>query len=224
MQTAEKLLKTVCDRITAAQVANQCADKVKLLAVSKTFSAEKVMDFYQLGQRDFGENYIQEWISKKKQLPSDIVWHVIGHVQRNKSKWVANEADWLHTLDGGALATRLNYQRPIDKQPLQVCIEINISGAMQKWGIKINELPMMIEQVLSLPHLCLRGLMCVPDGENPIQLIEQMQQMKELFHQLKREISTVDTLSMGMSNDLELAIAHGATFVRIGSALFGSRQ
>lgn len=89
MQTAEKLLKTVCDRITAAQVANQCADKVKLLAVSKTFSAEKVMDFYQLGQRDFGENYIQEWISKKKQLPSDIVWHVIGHVQRNKSKWVA---------------------------------------------------------------------------------------------------------------------------------------
>lgn len=93
METAEKLLKIVCDRITAAQVANQRVDKVKLLAVSKTFPAEKIMDFYQLGQRDFGENYIQEWISKKKQLPSDIVWHMIGHVQRNKSKWVASEAD-----------------------------------------------------------------------------------------------------------------------------------
>ena len=200
---------------------------VSLLAVGKTFPAEDIRALYRCGQRDFGENYIREWQEKARALSDcpDIVWHIIGHVQSNKSRAVAEGAHWLHTLDRVKLAERLSAQRPPQLPPLQLCIEINISGESAKHGIRPEELPALAQAVSTLPRLNLRGLMCVAQaGADEIGLRRQFSEMGALLAVLRQTAPQADTLSMGMSSDMDSAIACGATIVRVGSAIFGRRD
>lgn len=209
-----------------ASAKNACGRQIEdivLIAVSKKFPCEDIRQFYDLGQRDFGENYVQEWQQKHPRLPEDIVWHLIGHIQSNKSRAVAEKAHWLHTLDRVSLAERLNRQRPEHLPPLNICLEVNISQESQKHGILSTEIDALADAVAFLPRLRLRGLMCVPTAGDEKTVFTQMKQMQELFYRLQSRHEGIDTLSMGMSSDMEQAIACGATHVRIGSALFGSR-
>lgn len=199
---------------------------VQLIAVSKTFPAADVRALYDLGQRDFGENYIQEWQTKHQQL-SDlkaIQWHIIGNIQSNKTRCVAEHAHWLHTLDRAKIAQRLHDQRPAHLPPLQVCIEINIAQEAQKHGIAPDEILPLAQKVLGLERLKLRGLMCVASADaNEAELRRQFSQMADLLKKLQTMAPDADTLSMGMSSDMHHAIACGATMVRVGTAIFGRR-
>lgn len=217
--------QTVLTQIRLAeQNANRLADSVKLMAVSKTFPAADIRELYAHGQRDFGENYIQEWYGKTEELGDcpDIVWHVIGNIQSNKTKLVAERAHWVHTLDRIKIAQRLHEQRPAHLPPLQVCIEINIANETAKHGIAPSEMMNLARAVLGYGNLQLRGLMCV--AANDPKLAEtQFAQMADLLRELQTIVPQADTLSMGMSGDMNVAIAQGATMVRVGSAIFGSR-
>lgn len=227
MTIIEQNWRTVLEQIRQAEIsANRKKNSVRLLAVSKTFSVDDIGILYRQGQRDFGENYVQEWYQKAQLLQQDcpeLQWHVIGQIQSNKSRIVAEHATWVHTIDRLKIARRLSEQRPLHLSPLQVCIEVNISADMQKHGIEPNQLIDLAREILLLPNICLRGLMCVasPDIHKAIQEFKQMQQ---LFLQLQSLDTNIDTLSMGMSADLIEAITHGATMVRIGSAIFGKRD
>ncbi|MFH4355959.1 MAG: YggS family pyridoxal phosphate-dependent enzyme [Neisseriaceae bacterium] len=216
-------LQTVLERIEKAKSLTGRTDEIKLVAVSKHFPAQNISSLYAKGLRNFGENYVQEWLQKKAMLPEDIMWHVIGRVQSNKIKRVAQHADWLQTLDRPMLGEKIEQYRSEDKVPLQVCIEINISEEPQKAGLPCNQLEDLVAAILPYKKLCLRGLMCIPQTHDPILLQEEMHKMQELFTSLKATVPTVDTLSMGMSADLELAIRYGSTMLRVGSALFGKR-
>ena len=216
-------LQAVQNQIAQAETqAQRPAGSVQLIAVSKTFPADNIRTLYQHGQRHFGENYIQEWHDKIAQLADcpDIVWHIIGNVQSNKSRIVAEHAHWLHTLDSEKLANRLSNQRPAHLPALQVLIEINIAREPAKHGIAPEELPALAQAVAAL-----RGLMCVAaHSDNPSELRQQFNQMHSLLAQLQTIAPQADTLSMGMSGDMTLAIECGATMVRIGSAIFGKRD
>ena len=224
----EKNRQTVLAQIHQAEIAVQrMPNSVQLIAVSKTFPAEDIRVLYQHGQRDFGENYVQEFAEKCQQLSDcpDIVWHLIGHIQSNKSKIVAENAHWLHTLDRIKLAQRLSQQRPTHLPDLQVLIEINIAQESNKHGIAPDELLSLAQEVIALPRLNLRGLMCVAQANaSPNQLHQQFSQMHDLLIQLQNIAPQADTLSMGMSGDMTKAIEYGATMVRIGSAIFGQRN
>ena len=198
---------------------------VQLIAVSKTFPSDDIRTLYQQGQRHFGENYIQEWSQKTEQLSDlDIDWHIIGQIQSNKSRIVAEKAAWVHTIDREKIARRLSEQRPTECPPLNVCIEVNTSGSADKHGVMAADVLNLAQQVSALPHLRLRGLMCVPSHpEDAQQLQQEFALMQQLFKGLQVANLDVDTLSMGMSADMEQAIAAGATHVRIGSAIFGQR-
>lgn len=201
--------------------------EVKLIAVSKTFPVQDIRTLYVAGQRDFGENYIQEWQQKDKQLQdcSDLIWHIIGNIQSNKSRPVAERAHWVHTVDRLKLAQRLNEQRPDALPALNVCIEINIADEDAKHGIAPQQMMALAQEVLKMPRLRLRGLMCVAkDTDDTALLRQQFMQMQDLFKQLKSIAPEVDTLSMGMSGDWRIAVDCGATHVRIGSAIFGKRD
>ena len=207
--------------------ARRPAGSVQLIAVSKTFPADAIRTLYQHGQHHFGENYIQEWRDKTAQLADcpNIVWHIIGNVQSNKSRLVAEHAHWLHTLDSEKLARRLSSQRPAHLPDLQVLIEINIAGDPAKHGIAPADLLPLAQAISALPRLNLRGLMCVASNTpNPAELRQQFGQMRQLLAQLQTIAPQADTLSMGMSGDMVLAIECGATMVRIGSAIFGKRD
>ena len=221
-------LQAVQAQIAQAEAhARRPAGSVQLIAVSKTFPADAIRTLYQHGQHHFGENYIQEWRDKTAQLADcpNIVWHIIGNVQSNKSRLVAERAHWLHTLDSEKLARRLSNQRPAHLPDLQVLIEINISGDPAKHGIAPEELPALAQAISALPRLNLRGLMCVASNTpNPAELRQQFDQMRQLLAQLQTHAPQADTLSMGMSSDMTLAIECGATMVRIGSAIFGKRN
>ena len=193
-----------------------------LIAVSKHFPITSIQAAYDAGQRDFGENYIQEWSDKWRQLPDDIVWHIIGNIQSNKTKEVAQRADWVHSISRLKIAQRLSDQRPSHLAPLNICIEINIAKEPQRHGIAPEELLDLASSVASLPNLKLRGLMCVASDADHEMVAKQMQQMQQLFLQYQNRFHW-DTLSMGMSSDWEIAMAYGATHIRIGSALFGQR-
>lgn len=221
----QQSLQSINKRIEDAKKISQKSEKdIVLIAVSKTFPREDILQFHDLGLRHFGENYIQEWIAKSDGLPEDIIWHIIGNVQSNKSRFVAEKAHWLHTLDKISLAERLNRQRPEHLPPLNVCLEVNIGKEPQKHGVLPEEIDALSDAVAFLPRLCLRGLMCVPKIGNQKSTLAQMEHMQTLFYQLQSQHQSVDTLSMGMSTDMELAIACGATHIRIGSALFGNRK
>lgn len=201
----------------------------ELIAVSKTFPAADVRLLCQKStQRDFGENYLQEFEEKSSELADipDICWHIIGHIQSNKSRIAAERAHWVHTVDREKIARRLSDQRPETMPPLQVLIEVNIGGEDVKHGVPPQEetLRELAFQVASLPRLKLRGLMCVARlGSSEEELRRQFGRMNELLQFLQAQGLDVDVLSMGMSDDLETAVACGATHVRIGSAIFGQR-
>lgn len=202
----------------------------ELIAVSKTFPAADVRLLCQKStQRDFGENYLQEFEEKSSELADipDIRWHIIGHIQSNKSRIAAERAHWVHTVDREKIARRLSDQRPETMPPLQVLIEVNIGGEDVKHGVPPQEetLRELAFQVASLPRLKLRGLMCVARlGSSEEELRRQFGRMNELLQFLQAQGLDVDVLSMGMSDDLETAVACGATHVRVGSAIFGKRD
>ena len=220
--------QSVCAQLAdAEQRAGRQADSVRLVAVSKTFPAADIREVYMAGQRDFGENYIQEWFSKTEELADlpDIVWHVIGQVQSNKTRLVAQRAHWVHTVDKLKTAQRLSAQRPPEMPPLQVCIEVNIAGEANKHGVPPEEAVALACEVAKLPNLTVRGLMCVAEaaaGEE--ELRRQFERMQALLAELQAAGVAADVLSMGMSADMPLAVACGATHVRIGSAIFGRRD
>lgn len=200
----------------------------RLLAVSKTKPALMVREAYRLGQRDFGENYLQEALEKQEALADlpDLVWHFIGPLQSNKSRAVAEHFAWLHSLDREKLARRLSEQRPAHLPPLNVCLQVNISDEATKAGVALDDLPTLAEAVVALPGLCLRGLMAIPA---PAEGLEAQRlpyaRLRQALEELRQRFpeAPLDTLSMGMSDDLEAAVAEGATWVRLGTAIFGAR-
>ena len=214
--------------LAAAEAAGR--PEPELIAVSKTFPAADVRLLCQKStQRDFGENYLQEFEEKSSELADipDIRWHIIGHIQSNKSRIAAERAHWVHTVDREKIARRLSDQRPETMPPLQVLIEVNIGGEDVKHGVPPQEetLRELAFQVASLPRLKLRGLMCVARlGSSEEELRQQFGRMNELLQFLQAQGLDVDVLSMGMSDDLETAVACGATHVRVGSAIFGQRD
>lgn len=227
MMKLENNRQSVLQQIRIAeQNAQRVSGSVNLIAVSKTFPVADIRQLYQHGQRDFGENYIQEWQEKTIQLMdcNEIQWHIIGHVQSNKTRAVAEHAHWLHTLDRAKIAERLHEQRPDSLPPLNICIEINIANESTKHGIQPDELLPLARTVLSLSKLRLRGLMCVAQANaTETELRQQFNRMAELLRQLQTIAPNADTLSMGMSGDMNVAIECGATMVRVGTAIFGKR-
>lgn len=211
----------------AEQSAQRPAGSVALLAVSKTFPAEAVRAAYLAGQRAFGENYLQEALDKIAALAefrSQLEWHFIGPLQSNKTRPVAENFDWVHSVDRLKVAQRLSQQRPAHLPPLNLCLQINISGEASKSGASVAEAPALAHAIASLPQLRLRGLMAIPEPAD--ELAEQRlphRRLYDLYRALRAEGLALDTLSAGMSADLEAAVLEGATLVRIGTAIFGSR-
>lgn len=202
------------------------ANSVQLIAVSKTKPISDIEIAIEAGQQHFGENYVQEGIEKVQYFNNPkLTWHFIGPIQSNKSKLVAENFDWVHTIDRLKIAKRLSDQRGIYQQPLQVLIQINISGEASKSGIEIDDTLMLAREISALERLTLRGLMTIGVKTDDNELIKhQFSKMNQLFEQLKKEFDTVDTLSMGMSSDVAHAVEHGSTMVRVGSAIFGARN
>jgi len=199
---------------------------VSLLAVSKKQSADKIREAYAVGQRAFGENYLQEALQKMQELSDlQIEWHFIGPIQSNKTKKIAEHFDWVQSVDSIKSAERLNNQRPPHLPPLNICIEVNVSGEDSKSGVTIAEAFKLASVCISLPHLKLRGLMTIPaPAANFSDARKQFHQLYDVWQQLNAQHLQLDTLSMGMSDDFEAAIAEGSTLIRIGTAIFGSRR
>ena len=226
MTTIPGNLQHVRARIaTACQRAGRGVEEVTLLAVSKTFGADAVRAAAAAGQRAFGENYIQEGVEKIAALRDlGLMWHCIGPIQSNKTRLVAEHFDWVHTVDRLKIAERLSAQRPADRPPLNVCIQVNIDGGANKSGVAPGEALALARAVAALPQLKLRGLMSIPEIAPDFEAARAVHaSAKALFDQLNADGLGLDTLSMGMSDDLEAAIAAGSTMVRIGTAIFGSR-
>ncbi len=199
--------------------------QVALLAVSKKHSSESIETVYQQGQRAFGENYVQEGTDKARALAHlDIEWHFIGPIQSNKSRAVAEHFHWVHTIDREKIAQRLNDQRPAHLPALNVLIQVNISDQDSKSGIELSQVAELASAIAQLPHLRLRGLMCIPAPQDEAQLKTEFLAMHQAFKTLQATYASVDTLSMGMSGDLSLAIECGSNLVRIGTAIFGQRS
>ena len=212
------------------QSCQRAPESVQLLAVSKTKPVEALLEAYQAGQITFGENYVQEGLDKIQYFtdhyPNNrIEWHFIGPIQSNKTRPIAEHFDWVHTIDRAKIATRLNEQRPVDKGPLQVLIQVNISNEASKSGVNCDELFELAELISHLPNLTLRGLMSIPANvSNYHTQLEAFKQLAELQQKLAQHSPDVDTLSMGMSGDMTAAIEAGSTMVRIGTAIFGQRD
>jgi len=223
-QNLPEQVRIVRNRISsAAQAAMRNVDSVTLLAVSKAQPANKVRAVAQLGVRDFGESYLQEALDKMDALRDlSLTWHFIGRLQANKTRPVAASFDWVHGVDRLKIAERLSEQRPFHAPPLNVCLQVNIAGEASKGGVTSAELPALATAVAALPRLKLRGLMCIPpDQDDPTR--HWFAGTRRLLEALNAAGAKLDTLSMGMSGDFESAILEGATLVRIGTALFGSR-
>ena len=219
-------LRQVRQRITAAAVAaGRPPTSVRLVAVSKTRPAEDLEAAFAAGQRDFGESYLQEALAKMRILAGHpLVWHFIGPIQSNKTRDIATHFHWAHSIDREKIACRLNDQRPAGLPPLNVCIQVNISGEASKSGSAPAAVPALAGAIAGLPRLRLRGLMAIPARtRDPARQRALFGQIKQLQDRLINQGLPLDTLSMGMSGDLEAAIAEGATMVRIGSAIFGDR-
>ena len=210
----------------ACQAVGRASDTVKLLAVSKTMPAQAVREAYAAGQLAFGENYIQEGVDKIAALADlPLEWHCIGPIQSNKTKLVAENFAWVHSIDRLKIAERLSAQRPAHLPPLQVCLQVNVDGGSNKSGVAPEDLLALAQDVAKLPHLQLRGIMTIPEpAETEAEARAVHQQAKRLFDHLKTAGLTLDTLSMGMTADLEAAVAEGSTCVRVGTAIFGARQ
>ena len=226
-------LQSVRDRITTACVAaGRNPASVRLLAVSKTFSAQAVVDAMSDGQRAFGENYIAEGVEKIMALRghvdhAELEWHCIGPVQSNKTRLVAEHFDWVQSVDRLKIAQRLNEQRPPHLPPLQICLQVNADGGANKSGVAPAELMMLVEEVIKLPRLRLRGLMMIPEPAIDFMAACALHsEARAIFNQVNSSgvlREAMDTLSMGMTADLEAAIESGSTMVRVGTAIFGGR-
>ena len=202
-------------------------ENVRLLAVSKTKPVSAIEEAIQAGQKAFGENYVQESVEKIAYFnqQADLEWHFIGPLQSNKTKLVAAHFDWIQTVDRLKIAQRLSEQRPADKAPLNVLIQINISDEASKSGIAPEDMLPLAREIALLPNLKLRGLMAIPKPEHePAQQKIALSKMQQLFNRLQTEFEGIDTLSMGMSDDMAAAIECGSTMVRIGTAVFGARD
>lgn len=230
-QALQAAIARVHERISvAACAAGREPGAIGLLAVSKGFSAEAVIAAARAGQRRFGENYVQEAMQKMAQVRQiapelALEWHFIGPIQSNKTRTIAEHFDWVHSIDRLKVAQRLSEQRPTDRSPLQVLVQVNVSGEATKHGIAPADACTLAHAVARLPHLRLRGLMAIPEPEpDAARQRVPFARLRELLERLQREGLAVDTLSMGMSADLEAAIAEGATIVRVGTAIFGQRR
>jgi pyridoxal phosphate enzyme (YggS family) len=226
MTTIAHNLQRVRERIAAAcAAAGRDVTEVTLLAVSKTFGPEAVRTAHGAGQTAFGENYIQEAVEKMALLPGlPLQWHCIGPVQSNKTRLVAAHFDWVHTLDRLKIGERLSQQRPAERGPLDVCIQVNIDQGPAKSGVAPDEVLPLARELAQLPNLRLRGLMTIPEpSPDPAAQRAVHERARTLFQQLQDAGLPVDTLSMGMTADLEAAIAAGSTLVRVGTAIFGGR-
>ncbi|MDR5861181.1 YggS family pyridoxal phosphate-dependent enzyme [Halomonas eurihalina] len=223
-------LTAVRERLAAAlRAAGRPDNDARLLAVSKTKPAAMIREAWRLGQREFGENYVQEALDKQAELAdlNDIVWHFIGPLQSNKSRIVAEHFAWIHSVDRERLARRLDAQRPASLPPLNVCLQVNISDEPSKSGVELAELPALAEAVHGLPNLRLRGLMAIPaPSADPNEQRRPFIRLREALESLRARLpeAPLDTLSMGMSGDLEAAVQEGATLLRLGTAIFGTRQ
>lgn len=228
MSSVEAKLQQVRTRIaTACETSQRPVQSVTLLAVTKTFGPLAVRDALAAGQRAFGENYVQEALDKMAALADlrpRLEWHLIGPLQSNKTRAVAEAFDWVHAVDRLKLAQRLSEQRPAVLPPLQVCLQVNISGEASKSGVAPGEVEALARSIAALPRLQLRGLMAIPE---PIDGSEAQRRphraLRELLEALNSHGLALDTLSMGMTGDLEAAVLEGATLVRVGTAIFGAR-
>ncbi|MBA1378530.1 YggS family pyridoxal phosphate-dependent enzyme [Pseudomonas brassicacearum] len=224
MTTIADNIAQVRSRIHAAeQAAQRAAGSVQLLAVSKTKPAQALREAYAAGLRDFGENYLQEALGKQAELTDlPLIWHFIGPIQSNKTRAIAEHFDWVHSVDRLKIAQRLSEQRPAELPPLNICIQVNVSGEASKSGCTPTDLPALAKAITALPRLTLRGLMAIPE---PTDARAEQDAAFAAVQRLQASLDLpLDTLSMGMSHDLESAIAQGATWVRIGTALFGARD
>ncbi len=227
MSTIQTRLLAVRARIDAAcQAANRSPQTVTLLAVSKTFGPDAVREAYAAGQTAFGENYIQEAVEKiaaLRDLP--LQWHCIGPIQSNKTRLVAENFDWVHTIDRLKIAQRLSEQRPAHLPPLQLCLQVNVDGGDNKSGVPPPEALALAKAVAALPNVRLRGVMSIPEPTPDfVACIAILASIRAVFDALNAEGLALDTLSIGMSADLEAAIHAGSTMVRVGSAIFGGRS
>jgi pyridoxal phosphate enzyme (YggS family) len=210
----------------ASESVGRAPDAVQLLAVSKTFGPEAVQQAFDAGQRAFGENYIQEAVEKIGLLAGlPLEWHCIGPIQSNKTRLVAEHFQWAHTVDRHKIAQRLSEQRPEHLPPLQVCIQVNVDGGASKSGVLPDAALELAQAVAALPRLRLRGLMCIPEpAPDFVAACSVFTRARGIFNALNAAGLALDTLSMGMSADLEAAVASGSTLVRVGSAIFGGRS
>lgn len=231
MSTIAHNLQVVTEAINvASQEAQRAPNAVQLLAVSKTFPAQAVLEAVLAGQRAFGENYVQEGVEKIHAVAqargcTPLEWHFIGPIQSNKTRLIAENFDWVHTIEREKIAQRLSEQRPAGLHPLQVCIQVNTSGEASKSGVLAADAAALARAVAALPRLQLRGLMAIPEPEDDFDKQRAaFRVLRELYEQLRADGVALDTLSMGMSADMRAAIHEGATIVRVGSAIFGARQ
>ena len=228
MTSIQHNLQQVRQRIAAAAArCGRAPEEITLLAVSKTKPASAVEEAAAAGQIAFGENYVQEGVEKVQALTAhpQLEWHFIGPLQSNKSRLVAENFAWCHTIDRQRIAQRLNDQRPVTLPPLNVLIQVNISAENSKSGIMLDAVSVLAQQIAALPQLRLRGLMAIPAAESDYdRQLAVCQQMAEAFRQLQQDYPAIDTLSLGMSDDMEAANAAGSTMVRIGTAIFGARD
>jgi pyridoxal phosphate enzyme (YggS family) len=215
---------------TAARVASRDAREIRLLAVSKTFGADAVIEAAQAGQSAFGENYVQEALDKIAAVHAArpgllLEWHFIGPIQSNKTRPIAEHFDWVHSIEREKIAQRLSEQRPTHLPPLNVCLQINISGEASKSGATLEQAEELARAVAVMPRLKLRGLMAIPEPADAFEKQrEPLRHLRQLYDRLRAQGLALDTLSMGMSADLDAAVAEGATIVRIGTAIFGQRH
>ena len=212
-------MATIAENLQVVRARIGRVQGVTLLAVSKGQGAERIKDAIAAGQKAFGENYVQEAVQKMQELPP-VEWHLIGPLQSNKTRIAAERFDWVQTIASEKIARRLSEQRPAGLAPLNVLIQVNVSGEASKSGVALNEVQTLAKAVAALPRLRLRGLMAIPE---PGADRSRYQEVKRAYEALKSELG-FDTLSMGMSDDLDVALAEGATMVRIGTAIFGARN
>jgi PLP dependent protein len=233
--TTQARLHQVHDRIErAARAAGRDPQAIGLIAVSKTFGTERIREALAAGQRRFGENYLQEAVAKIDEIAGteagrQVEWHFIGPIQSNKTRELAERFDWVQSVDRLKIAERLSQQRPADRPALNVLLQVNVSGESTKHGVAPGEVADLGHRVGRLPRLRLRGLMTIPEATaDPFRQRAAFARLRELLERLRRELPAVtadlDTLSMGMSDDLEAAVAEGSTMVRIGTAIFGARK
>ncbi|WP_372596882.1 YggS family pyridoxal phosphate-dependent enzyme [Amphritea sp.] len=227
-QIADRLTKVHCQIAAAAKAAQRQSQAIRLLAVSKTRQADELRQAWACGQQEFGENYLQEALDKIEALKDlNIGWHFIGPIQSNKTRPIAESFDWVHSVDRFKIAQRLNDQRPGEMPPLNICLQVNISEEASKSGVLPADLPTLAAKVAALKNIRLRGLMAIPaSSDDPEQQRKPFAQMNNLLKSLQQQLpdQPLDTLSMGMSGDMDAAILEGATIVRIGTALFGPRD